>query len=149
MKISSVNNLNFGAKLISNMSTGYSTKVRKSLSKEEISKNYDNQIKEIKKQKKVALELDEFLKSDEINELIKQLPEDDEVEIISLLNDRPMRLEYYPKATKYKARLWQLSISQNAYKPVNYNICPAQNEEGELDKNGIKTWLEKVANALN
>lgn len=141
MNIQSVNSTSFGAKLLRqtkvarDKATG--EKYNKECTKSQLIKSYDSQIEKIKEQKKRAMELDTFMRSDEVMKLVKKLPKNAEVEV----------------ASKFELNFDSSNediILENAriiYENDNPESCcleaiDAQMQDGSIDKKGIIKWLK-------
>ena len=160
MKLSPVNALSFKAKYLSNATLGnYKYKFNNGLTKEQIAKDYDSQIAKIELQKQKALELEDFMQSDEVQAIIAQLPAEDEVISDSLLTTRNS-ISPVNKISLDRMKLYYMTdspesiskISRYDYKIDDYNthFCQcAQARDGKLDKAGIITWLKELVGIVN
>ena len=103
---------------------------------------YDRQIKELQRQKKEYLELDEFMHSDEIKKMIEKLPEEDSILMQRHCNkDNMLRLEYESQSDFINKEIMHF-MKNPEYSDV-FQFIPF-NHNHELDKNGIKIWLSKL-----
>ena len=116
--------------------------------------SYDKSIKRIQKQKERAIELDTFMRSDEVKAKLEQLPSSANIQMISNLwigdgeiengaeleiNDLMLDYDGADKL-KYFSSPNIINIMQDK------RLCCAQTKNGEIDKDGILAWLDTMIN---
>ncbi len=114
---------------------------------EQILNEYDNEINYYENKKKSAKELDEFMHSDKVTEKTANLPREDYIEIYS----RPQwntknsnhRLYYLTKNQTTIDKLLNGSTSEE-----NIFYYSVQEKDGEIDKKGILSWLDRITGIL-
>lgn len=121
------------------------------LTKQEVADCYDAHMGVIERQKRVALELQDYMNSEEIQEILNKLPEEDTVEIRSLLtthntvygknpiepDDIELRYDPSPNDTIRRRQL------DNVY--LRSISVQKDDEERSLDKEKIANWLNTIA----
>ena len=124
----------------------------KSATKKQWLDTYDKSIKAIQKQKERAIELDTFMRSDEVKEKLRQLPTNTTVEMVSNLwvsdgevaNGRGLEIDSlsldYDGADKIK----YLRSPKNLEALQQGRLCIAQTKDGKINKEGILSWLDKM-----
>jgi len=127
----------------------------KAISKQDMLKTYDEAISDIKSKKQAALEVDSYMKSPEIKELLEKLPADDTLEIYNsyapeFFQDEKGKVQAYnfnylnfcPQAQS------SINIAKNLRPKdtMDYNFVLelTQNTDGTLNKASIKGWLESL-----
>ncbi|MBE7706137.1 MAG: hypothetical protein E7Z91_02690 [Cyanobacteria bacterium SIG30] len=103
---------------------------------EEMIKSYDDAIEAIKQKKKMAIELDKFMREDnEVQKLIKQLPKNEYISVNNFIEP-----DNYQKFTLKPLKLDTMGWDQDGFRLEKR----ALNENGEIDKEGILKWLQKT-----
>lgn len=158
MKINNIQSTNFNAKVVRNpyyeqySNSGESIRLEQPLQK--TIQEYDKQIAIIEKQKQSAIELDRFMSSKEVKNLLDELPEEDEIILksqyspvissLSYSNDvtlADIAIQYSPKNQESKNRYVNLHLFQKR-QVSSQNIS---NSNG-LDKEKLTQWLFDVRN---
>ena len=168
MKISPVSSvLNYKAKVVSNSTLGvHKARHNEGLSKKEVAEHYNEQIKRIEAQKMRAIELQDFMQSNEVQKILDKLPKEDEVELDSLLKSnagingvdmikpKKMMLYYIPATIINSNKINQYDSDFNRNKDykdaaINHRKKVVQNDDGTIDKDGIVGWLNEIVEILN
>lgn len=143
MKIQPLNNINFLAKI--KREKLYDTKTCNVISNptmEDVLKEYDDAINNIQMQKQKAINLDVFMRSDDVKELTDDLPQDDLIVINERYGDgiRPMEytLEYRPNDNTGIDAMRSSDVSRfcRAYKTADSSF---------LEEDKIIDWLKKLS----
>lgn len=156
MKISPVSNyMQFGAKY-GHSSKNYETK-------EEIIRHFDKQIDVIEFQKQKALELEDFMQSDEVKTILEQLPEEDKIlsspllmtgyriNLPDIVQPTRIKLTYYTNSADSISKINRYNFKANNYPYglVNISVFTAQNKDRSIDKKGIINWLKELRGIIN
>ena len=152
MNISPIQSNNFLGRLVRNTRTVTNAQgkdTQKSTSREYVESFYNRQIKTIEKQKKHALEFDDFMHSDQVSKMIKELPAGDKIEINSIPSDdniievNELLLIYKPSYPDYTFA--NLTGSEED----EISIQSVQKPNGQIDKKGIIDWLQRIKDFNN
>ena len=119
------------------------------------------EIEKLKSQKEKASEIENFMNGEKAASLLKQLPDGDVVNIISEPNKNekrslgfPIMLRYIPGSERSMTRLnnynCELNTGISPYAPERKNVfkMTAQNQDGNIDEQGIIDWLTKLNEIL-
>lgn len=144
MNINSTN-LNFTAKLQRHSHPVYNS----SWTKKEMIEDYDSKIRFLQQQKKDAIEFDNFMRSNEVRELVSKLPQEDEVRMFNgyyLPNDAMDVDDSMPFSLIYKEADELADDDEYGYSGSSAllsmkQFSDVQNPDGTLNKEGIKAWL--------
>ena len=118
-------------------------RIRKETSYNSMLESYDSQIRRIEEEKAKAIELDTFVRTDKkVRELIKKLPNEDTLEICNNLtvteSSDKSEIEFGDLALSYHSGKLEDEVSDNE------TFMFVQDKDGEIDKKGIISWLEKI-----
>lgn len=161
MKLSPVNTISFSAKYSSNSTLGNnSRKYNDGLTKEQIIEHFDMQIDRIELQKQKALELEDFMQSDEVKEILAQLPENDEVVSDSLLTSheinpinkiQPRRMKLYYLTNSYEnlVKINRYDYNKNDRRTSFIQLAQNNDRDKSINKKGIIAWLKELVCILN
>ena len=148
MSIGRLSNLSFGASVKrESLRHLFSKKTIDNPTLKDITDDYDAAIENIRRQKQSAIELDEFMHSDEVKAALDKLPKNDSVKICS---------RYRGIYIKNGLHLMYLTdngsiISKILNNPNNeryFSSKEAQNSDGSIDKEGILSWLNSICEVL-
>ena len=131
MNISPISSTSFKARII-----GQTDAKGNSFTKSQMIKTYDDQIAKINAQKLRAIELDTFMKSDEITSLAQQLPDDTTIEVASNYSG-VMDETSQGNITPEHALLLYCDENEDIV-----DTFDAQNDDGSVNNEGIINWLE-------
>ena len=166
MNISPMNSISFGATI------GREARIRKDWNEDKFNvtnkstiacmDTYDEQVKKLMDQKNAAYRLDCFMSSNEVDALLKQLPEEGIVDL---------RLSYQENSRDPEDRFGHLSVSYREpgddiackiarenegielrdanYLARDYNICRPVDEDGNVNKQQILDWMTSLVNFFN
>lgn len=160
MQINSVSQIGFGAKLMRNSKVinpgNPETSHCKSTSKQDMIDSYDRQIKKIEAQKQIAIEFDEFMHTPEVQEKVKSLPKEDELEMgtkFTISDSDEYGFDMTEPCLVYEChnddsadKLYSLDRMEQG--DVVY-FQDTQNEDGSINKQGIMDYLDKLVNFFN
>ncbi len=160
MYIGKVSNAaSFAAKIIRQQDLNYDFQTGKQSinysSKKDVTDSYDKQIFALQRQKAAALELDEFMHSDEVRELVSKLPENDEIEICNKFYNNAeqgedLKLEHHHILFDHNSdcpdKKWSGLSREEQYK---LSYVDVQNKDGSIDKQKIIDMLKNLTQFFN
>ena len=108
---------------------------------------YDAKINNEMRKKREFLELDDFMFGDEIKRKLNLLPKKDVIKITKHgYMDDSIRLIY---STEDAGRIRSINANQKKETDGEYsNTLKAFDDKGNLDKEGIKKWLDSITRAV-
>jgi len=147
-------NLNFTARLKRTLSSQYNCPGTKA----DMEESFDFQIKKIREQKAAAVEFDNFMRSDEIKGVMKQLPKDASIEMFNsfeLSEDprdvddcEPFSLTYIKDSEACDEDGYDGYILYGS-ECGDIAFHGVQKRDGSIDKDGIKNWLNTLVSLFS
>ena len=127
----------------------------KNMSKKDMVATYDKAISSIKQRKELALELEKYMKTPEIKEIISKLPSDDVLEIYDTFspeisldeeNNCVVNNFNYISYVPQNKRSLDIVEGMSTRKDSNYSYIleVSENLDGSLNKDSIKGWLNSI-----
>ena len=145
MNIAPVSNTSFTASLKRESISNFSKNIYiENPTLNQIVKQYDDAIKEIKEQKEKIVEFDKFMRCDTVKEALKKLPEEDSIVIYDRCKGRTIPFDpalVYETSDNRKVEL--LSKTNNSIKFDTYK------ENNHIDMTGILNWLSALSEMFN
>lgn len=158
MQVNSINLTNFSGKVVRHETWKKNNpNARKELSKKDVDKTYEKAMKEIQQQHDRAVELDEFMNSKKVREEVAKLPDNVNIQINNLYNQR-----YFEKPDScygHKVSVQDINaIYDNEFNhgreidnrhATNMACIRAQKEDGTINKKYIMSWIKSLQEYFN
>lgn len=116
--------------------------------------SFDSQIRKIQEAKTKAIELDTFMRSEEVAELIEQLPENDTIEVAanfcldSLEDEKEIKIGN-PYLLYGESSIRKAAPNLSYDDAIELSCIEVQNKNGSFDKEQILNWLQKLVKVFN
>lgn len=158
MQVNSINLTNFSGKVVRrNLLQNGSLNDKKEMSKKDVDKTYETAIKDIQEQHKHAVELDEFMNSKEVKKEVAKLPENVNIQICNLYNDRyidkPHPSNGHKVAIQDVSAIYDNEFNHNREienrKVSSMSCIRVQKEDGTINKKLIMKWIKSLQEYFN
>lgn len=161
MQVNSINQTNFTGKVVRHtkrINSGNFQPLKKvECSKKEIDKSYENTIKSIQAQHEFAIELDEFMNSKKVKEEVAKLPENVNIQIDNMFNER-----YLDEPTPINGHAVSIQdvgvVFDNEFahdreldnkKISGMSNLHVQKKDGSINKKLIMGWIKSLQDYFN